>query len=268
MVGLMTPRLLVFIFALCCVSDFAHARRPGLESLLGFGARSRPIGAAAYGEVGYDHPLWGSWKDSESPWYGYVSPRLRAATAIWINEVDLALVVKPVSFLGLQAGRALEHRSRDQSLIVDCAALMCDGSLRADYFGTDLVLGAGGYFYAGDFHWRDFRPSDDREDFYENVSALRGRRGYDRQFSQTHTVGMKMVAFDISEWIVGLTFKRIEFHRSGDASERWSLVSSYVHEGLRFSYAAGMYRSSVLETPGVAVGVSVEWIPWKGLALE
>lgn len=232
------------------------------------GGRSHPLGAAVWGEAGYGVPLWGDWRSDESFLYGFIRPVAGAASALTINEASYALELHPISFVGIGVGRSFVARSQDRSRNVDCDRYMCDGALRSDFVTLEILLAAGAWFLVSEMDSRDHLPSGDGEDFYEDGTALLGRRGGDRTFSKTLTVGREVDATFAKDFIVGLTLKRVEFHRSGQASERASLIAKHgIGEDLSLSYAAGVYRSDV-SPRGLAVGISLNWSPAPGLTLN
>jgi hypothetical protein len=259
--------LICLALIVSAIPSRAAEKNSGLDYFAGFGIRSMPFGAAGYAEAGSNHLLYGDYANPEEVFYGYLRPGVRLTSAISINAADAFISVYPVSFLGFTFGSAITHRSKDQSGNADCSLYQCDGDLRTMYGAVDLTLGAKGYFVVTHLVWTDFWPSGDGEDFYEDGAVLIGRRGYDRTFEQTYTAGKKIPNARLEDFFIGFGGRRTEAHGTGSFSERISLVGGHRQGAWRWTYAAGVHRSS-LQALAPAFGVAVEWIGREGLALN
>lgn len=256
-----------FLTLLLCflLLDYAQAdRENGFDFRAGAGTRSVPLGASAFTEAGYGAKLWGDTKQG-SFLYGFIRPSVLFSTALTVNALDLSMAVHPISFWTLRAGRGFSNRLRDFSSSADCTLYQCDGTLRSDFAGTDVLLGARGYFIASQVEWREYRSDSDTQDFYEEGFALIGRRGSDRVFSQTHTLGREVKTAWLSG-MIGIGGRRTEAHQSGSYSQRLSLIARHGSGPWRWTLALGVHQSSLLAT-NFAAGIQAEWLGPQGLLL-
>jgi hypothetical protein len=255
----------LFSFAATCA---VNERNDGIDYRFGFGFRSVPIGAAAYGEAGFNKPVWGEWQKPEAYNYGFLRPVVRWTSSLTINTFDLALEFHPISFLTFSGGRSFDYRSSNTFTSVDCSRLQCDGLLRSDFGSAAVLLGGGRYFISSEITWSDVTPSNNLQSFYEEGYAVIGLKGHDRLFSQAHTIGVKLRELPLSNLIAGINVRRTEAQLFGGFSQRASFIAAHDVGDFRISYAVGLYQSAILPATAFTLGFQIDWFGLRGLKLN
>lgn len=127
--------LLIFLW----VSPDAHG---DFDLTLGGQYRSYPPSGYAAVEAGYGVLLWGT---VESPWYGYLRPRVEAGSVGSYSAADAGFEVYPLAFFGVRAGGESVQNDEDYRAY-DCDSYVCQGRFYRTYILSELSLGAGPVF--------------------------------------------------------------------------------------------------------------------------
>lgn len=244
----------------------SSGRNVGWDYNFSAAARTYPITASASAEGGYSQPLWGQWQNKSDVMYGYIRPSVKLSSAVIVNAAEAKLTIKPVSFLGFHAGKMMLSRSRDRAPGANCLEQECRGVLSIDFVQADLVLAAGPAVYLGTFETKDFKSLRDELDFYDDISAIVGRKGGDRIQTVGHTLGYRVPNDDLDR-LIGLNFRRSDAELTRAFSERVGVVFAHKYQDYRILYLAGTYRSTTQKTDPT-LAIQIDWLGGlKGLAL-
>lgn len=246
-------------------------RNLGLDYNVSAGLRTYPLSSYLSLESGYNFLLWGQWQNKEDVMYGYIRPAVNYTTALIYNSLEAKLTLKPVSFLGLHAGKMLALRSRDKVTDIDCSTVECTGTLDNEFVKADLVLAAGPVIYFGSMENRKVKSLRNEMNFYDDMPAIIAARGEDRIMTSSHTLGLRFDKNDPQDRLVGLNFRRSEAELAKSFSERVGVAYShkyrYMDQNYRLLYLAGSYRSD-FQKAGLTLAVQIEWLGGlKGLSL-
>lgn len=116
------------------------------DYLYALGFRSEPIGLSAWGELGYNHLLWGDSPGSGNPFYGYIRPKISARSSGVVNRADVGLDISLWAPIVFDLSYGWDHRNIDFSEF-NCELVECRGLLTRAKAAAKLSLGYGQFFF-------------------------------------------------------------------------------------------------------------------------
>lgn len=232
-------------------SLFSGAAWAGFDGNLGGTFRAYPLSGVVEAEAGYGHLIWGA---EGSPWYGYVRPKIEAASAVSYNSATLAFEVFPISFLGVRAGG--ESIQNDEKYSdYNCTNHNCLGRFYRTFAEAELSLGYGRVFAQGRVRrerWSEKEP--ERGDYVEPTSGVPLKAGGD-----TETVYIGMIGFKYDDTWSILAVTR---YAESDEYKCWSRlpygVLRYTSGSLQIGAGFGEFESS-LKTKDLTVLGFIKW---------
>lgn len=224
--------------------------------------RSYPLSGVVEVNAGSNYLLWGT-HTGDSPWYGYLRPRVDGATAGTYNSLGAGLELFPLSFLGARAGgEGIQNDSNYKSY--DCVTYTCRGRFYRTYVEGEISLGAGPFFAQG--RWRRERwtePGAPAQFFIEPTSSLILAGTGDSQTVYRALVGGKLnLAWSLAG---GLEYVESDAQR-GVSRLPFALVR-YSSRAFSAGAGGGVFSSTSKPSDFSAIGY-LRWDIYPSLALK
>lgn len=224
-----------------------------LDYSAGFGARSLPIGAAAFGSLGYDQMLWGERAPGQY-FYGFVRPAANIRVSGVVNRAELRLEVYPVSFFKLSAGYARSYRFLNQADDVDCSQYYCQGNVGGPFGAANLVLGYHGFAMSLTSQISGVSASSTAQDVYDETSNLIAQGSGD-----TLIFNEEILAWSFAPaWKAGLLFTQGHMIQSLSSNNLESVIASYESRNWAYLGGIGTYESSI-QSRGPTIFTMIRW---------
>ncbi|MFT6069036.1 MAG: hypothetical protein ACJAT2_003679 [Bacteriovoracaceae bacterium] len=151
--------------------------------------RTYPVALSFIGTLGYGYKFWGS---DSGPMYGYIRPSVYAQTSGVINGLGAQVDFFPVSFLGFYGGSKIVKRGVDELGSYNCAIIICNGTMKRNYFGFKFGLAFKGAFLFIDGKKEEAKVDDRIGIFAEETGTLLGQSGGDDLTQVTSIVGYEL----------------------------------------------------------------------------
>lgn len=227
------------------------------------GVRSLPLGLSAWGELGYNHLLWGDSPSASNPFYGYVRPKVSLQSSGIVNRADVGIDLAFWAPLVFEVTYAWDHRSGDFSEF-DCAQLQCRGLVRRAKVAAKLSAGYGDYFLLWDSLMEQVKaPLSVTQDVGDQYWSLRAASAQDLMLSTELTLGRKLS----DQWSAGVVGARSRFQNTGENSTSAMAFASFKRASLRYFIGAGMYESSRSER-GLATAFGLKWVGGESFSIR
>lgn len=248
--------------AILIVMFLAVRAQAGWEPSVEAAARSYPLSGAMTFELGYSAVLWGSPGGASNPWFGYIRPAVKGATAGSYNSGGASIALFPVSFLGVEAGaEAINNTNEYQAY--DCDTYGCTGKYWRGYLAGTVGLGAGPVFLVGRGKIENLRQHPDQMvDFIEPTSGLPARANGDRLKTVSGAAGVKLGA----EWKLIYAYSWSRMQELNGQSQTHLGIISWNNESWAISAGAGTFKSEIKDRELTGV-LRLEWraLPHVGL---
>jgi hypothetical protein len=239
---------------------FSCVARAGFDASAGGTFRAYPLSGVVEADAGYGYLIWGA---EGSPLYGYIRPKIEAASAISYNSAAAVLEVFPVSFLGVRGGgESIENDKRYSDF--NCTNNNCLGRFYRTFAEAELTLGYGRVFAQGRIRrerWSQKEP--EAGDFVEPTSGITLKSGGDSE-----TVYIGLIGFKYSETWSILAVTR---YAESDGFESFSRlpygVIRYTSGTLQLGAGLGEFESS-LKTKDLTVLGFLKWEIAPSVALK
>ncbi len=228
--------------------------------------RSYPLSGSLTSELGYGIPIWGSPSTgnttSRSPWYGYIRPSLKLATAGTYNAGQVSIDLFPLSFIGIKAGVGAWQTTDDYKAF-DCTQIQCKGKFNHQFIEAKVGFVAGPLFLLARGKIEDFQQSPlQQNDFIEPTLGMVAEKEGDRVRSATGILGgnindrWSLAAL----WSEGTMEKRKGFSRTQMLTVNWKADSVTILLG------AGAFESSE-KSQGATFAGLLRWEIWPSIEL-
>lgn len=226
------------VIAFWVTNSGAFAASPDFS--LGGSFRSYPLSGVVEAEAGYGFTLWGT---PETPWSGYIRPKIEAASALTYNSLAEVIEVFPLSILGVRAGGESIQNDTKYSAY-NCEDSNCLGRFYRGFLEMELTLGYHDFFARGYYRRERWSQKASGQNFIEPTSGLIMNETGDAQ-----TVFRYLVGYKYSEQSSWIGVFRLAQNNAHEKSNVWAiLLDRKWSESLSITLGAGHFDSH--EKPG------------------
>lgn len=210
--------------------------------------RSYPApGIEAGGELGKGIYLWNN--SSSKPFlFGFIRPKLRAATSAVVNNAKVAIEIFPISILGVEFGYQYIKSDFDGFTFYKCDEVRCRGEIHRQYVAFRGAFGLGKFITTGHVQVNRNRYTNASK----AVAEFRTANLIDKE-SEISYEARYVAGYKIDSGLIGYLDEYHKFSETGSFNHMRLLIYSKQSEKSNYTFGLGSFESSHIAEGMIAV---------------